>query len=77
MQRIEQAERFFAATGATVRHGGNQAYYSSASDFVQMPPFEAFRDAESYYATLAHELTHWTRHAVAAGPRLRAQAVWR
>jgi antirestriction protein ArdC len=22
----------------------------------------AFRDAESYYATLAHEMTHWTRH---------------
>ena len=28
-----------------------------------MPPFEAFRDAESYYATLAHEMTHWTRHS--------------
>ena len=26
-----------------------------------MPPFEAFRDAQSYYATLAHETTHWTR----------------
>ena len=32
-------------------------------DHVQMPPFESFRDAESYYATLLHELTHWTRHA--------------
>jgi len=28
-----------------------------------MPPFECFRDAESHAATLAHELTHWTRHA--------------
>ena len=28
-----------------------------------MPPFETFRDAESHAATLAHELTHWTRHA--------------
>jgi antirestriction protein ArdC len=28
-----------------------------------MPPFEAFRDAESDYATLAHRLTHWTEHA--------------
>ena len=27
-----------------------------------MPPFEAFQDAESYYATLAHKLTHWTKH---------------
>jgi antirestriction protein ArdC len=27
-----------------------------------MPPFEAFRDAESDYPTLAHRLTHWTEH---------------
>ena len=38
------------------------AYYSVTHDYVQMPPFESFRDAESYYATLAHEATHSTRH---------------
>ena len=27
-----------------------------------MPPFEAFENRERYYATLAHETTHWTRH---------------
>jgi antirestriction protein ArdC len=27
-----------------------------------MPPFESFRDAESYYATLSHECAPWTRH---------------
>lgn len=27
-----------------------------------MPPFETFRDAESHAATLAHEITHWTKH---------------
>ena len=62
VQRIEHAESFFAATGADIRHGGNQAYYAIGSDRIQMPPFESFRDAESYYATLAHETTHWTRH---------------
>ena len=62
VQRIERAEAFFAATGADIRHGGNRAYYTIGADYVQMPPFEAFRDAESYYATLAHECTHWTRH---------------
>jgi antirestriction protein ArdC len=62
VQRIAHAEQFFAATGAIVRHGGNLAYYSVSVDHVQMPPIEAFRDAESYYATLAHEATHWTRH---------------
>lgn len=62
VQRIDSADEFFAATGAAVRHGGNQAYYNSTDDVVQMPNFAAFRDAESYYATLAHELTHWTNH---------------
>jgi antirestriction protein ArdC len=62
VQRVEHAESFFAGTQADIRHGGNMAYYNIGSDFVQMPPFEAFRDAESYYATLAHECTHWTRH---------------
>jgi antirestriction protein ArdC len=61
-QRIEHADRFFAATSAEVRHGGSQAYYAIGPDYVQMPPFECFRDPESYYATLAHETTHWTRH---------------
>ena len=62
VQRIERVEGFFAATGAVVRHGGNRAYYSISTDHVQMPPIEAFRDAESYYATRAHETVHWTRH---------------
>jgi len=60
--RVAKAEAFFAATRADIRHGGNMAYYTATSDHVQMPPFESFRDAESYYATLAHEMTHWTRH---------------
>jgi antirestriction protein ArdC len=62
VQRIEQADSFFFATGATVRHGGNRAYYSISTDHVQMPLIESFRDAEAYYATLAHEMTHATRH---------------
>ena len=62
LQRIEAADRFFAATGADIRHGGPRAFYAQGPDFVQMPLFETFRDAESHAATLAHELTHWTKH---------------
>jgi antirestriction protein ArdC len=40
--------------------GGNQAFYSPATDHIQMPPFGAFADNVSYYSTLAHEHTHWT-----------------
>jgi antirestriction protein ArdC len=62
-ERIIDAERFFAASRADIRHGGDSAYYSPALDYIQMPPFDAFRDAQAYYATLAHETTHWTKHA--------------
>lgn len=62
VQRVVTAESFFAATGADIRHGGNRAFYTSAHDRIQMPPFEAFKDAVAYYATLAHETTHWTMH---------------
>jgi antirestriction protein ArdC len=59
-ERIAHAEAFFSGVGADIRHGGNQAFYSLATDHIQMPPFEAFRDGVSYYSTLAHEHTHWT-----------------
>ena len=60
---MNAAERFFASTKATIQHGGNRAFYSPDRDIVQMPELNHFRDAESYYATLAHEMTHWTRHS--------------
>jgi antirestriction protein ArdC len=62
VQRIEHADLFATNSGADIRHGGNRAFYTPAADYVQLPPFVAFEDAESYYATLAHELTHWTKH---------------
>ncbi len=63
IERIEHAERFFANTKADIRYGGNKAYYAIEPDYVRLPPFVTFRDSESHAATLAHELTHWTRHS--------------
>jgi Antirestriction protein len=60
---MAHVESFFAALGADVRHGGNRAFYCPSTDHVQMPDFTSFKSAESYYATLAHECTHWTRHS--------------
>jgi antirestriction protein ArdC len=62
LRLIEEAETFFAATGATFRHGGNRAFYAPSQDVIQLPPAESFRDAQSYAATKAHELIHWTGH---------------
>lgn len=60
VERIEAAERFFRNTGAIIHHGGNQAFYAPGPDLIQMPPLQAFKDVASYYATLSHEVTHWT-----------------
>jgi antirestriction protein ArdC len=62
-RRLAHADAFFANTGATIRHGGDKAYYAPSLDLIQMPTFESFRDAESYTATLAHECVHWTAPA--------------
>jgi antirestriction protein ArdC len=63
VERIRHAEEFFKATKAQIRHRGDRAYYSCDGDYIQMPVIEAFRDAESFYATLAHESAHWTKHS--------------
>ena len=59
---IEHAESFFTRTGAVFRHGGSSAFYAPVPDVIQLPPVQTFRDAESYTATKAHELIHWTGH---------------
>lgn len=42
--------------------GGNGAYYAPKLDTVNLPAFEQFKNAESYYATAFHELAHSTGH---------------
>jgi antirestriction protein ArdC len=68
VERIERAEAFAKGTGATIGHGGGRAYYNPSGDYIQMPGEVRFRDTktstatEGYYATLFHELTHWSGH---------------
>lgn len=66
IQRIEQAETLVAAINADIRHGGTRAYYRPAGDYIQMPDEHLFKEtanatrSEGYYATLFHELTHFS-----------------
>ena len=63
---IAAADAVIAGSGADIRHGGTRAYYHRVDDYVQMP--DRFRfigtatssPTECYYASLLHELTHWT-----------------
>jgi antirestriction protein ArdC len=46
--------------GTTVSHFGNSAYYNNATDAIVLPQPDRFSSKQNYYATLLHELTHWT-----------------
>jgi antirestriction protein ArdC len=61
-QPIGEAEELLYLSGATVRHGGNRAFYSPKDDLIQLPPQAWFADVERYYGVALHELTHWTGH---------------
>jgi antirestriction protein ArdC len=51
------------ATGADIRHGGNEAFHRQlgTTSYIQMPVPDAFNSEASYWATMMHELTHWTK----------------
>jgi antirestriction protein ArdC len=64
--RILAADRFLAATGARIEHGGESAYYRRSTDHIQMPDEGLFcgtdtmTRSESYFAVLCHETIHWS-----------------
>lgn len=58
--RDDAAEALIAATGARIKHGGNGAFYTPASDMICLPHMGAFHGSADYYATALHELVHWT-----------------
>lgn len=65
------ADELIAATGADIRHGGDQAHYRRPvpedvwpdhhdGDFIVLPPKQMFDPVGSYYETALHELAHWS-----------------
>ncbi|MCZ2342617.1 MAG: ssDNA-binding domain-containing protein [Bacteroidales bacterium] len=63
-ERFEAMDRLVAAVGIDLRHGGNKAFYSPGSDYIQMPQRHQFESSETYYQTLAHEMTHWSEKRI-------------
>ena len=57
---VEACESYLAKTGALVNRNAPNAFYSDSDDTVNLPPIELFKTTQGYYATLFHELTHWT-----------------
>ncbi|AOX21524.1 ArdC family protein [Kozakia baliensis] len=57
---IPAADRLIRATGATIRVGGNKAFYMPALDLIQVPPQKAYDEPVNWYRTVLHELGHWS-----------------
>lgn len=74
----EEVDRMVEALGVDLRQTyPDRAFYRPSEDFINMPPRDLFQGTatstptESYYATLLHELTHWTGHSSRCDRKLR------
>ena len=57
-----QVEALIRATGIDFRIGGDRAFYAPTSDYVQVPPPQAYFEPINWHRTALHELGHATGH---------------
>lgn len=69
--RDEGLDRWIDATGADIDYDARSAFYDPAMDRIHLPPVDSFVDWGDVYATVTHELIHWTgHHTRCARPRV-------
>jgi HK97 family phage prohead protease len=61
-ERVQELEDAISEVGAKISNSGDRAYYRPSTDEIVIPPFENFKTKQGYYATVAHEMMHWTGH---------------
>lgn len=62
VERLEHVENFISRTGASISYKGQQAYFSPSTDEIVIPELNRFNETSDLYATVLHEITHWTGH---------------
>ena len=60
LEILPKLEEFIKNTKANIKHGGIKAYYKQSTDHIQIPEMRCFKNSNSYYSTICHELTHWS-----------------
>lgn len=71
----ESANKIIKSIGADIRYGYDRARYvlpepyadfpkHTSGDYIEMPREIQFKDPNSFYETLFHELAHWTERRV-------------
>lgn len=63
IDECEQIVESFPGKPPILHHDKDSAFYRPLTDEVHVPHRENFRDSESYYSTLFHELGHSTGHS--------------
>ncbi|HUZ92206.1 MAG TPA: zincin-like metallopeptidase domain-containing protein [Methylocella sp.] len=58
-RRPEAVDMILRNSNATIRVGGDRAFFSPSTDHIQLPPESAFQSPEGWSATAMHELSHW------------------
>ena len=61
-QSYEQADQLINDIGADIRYGGDEAFYNSKNDFIQLPYHGKFDSPEAFYVTCFHEHIYFTEH---------------
>lgn len=61
--KLEFAWKFFESLQVDYRIFGERACYDYMKDEIRMPSSERFKSDDYFYATLFHEVTHWTGHS--------------
>ena len=63
---IEECETFLQNLTPSPNYTTKQidrAYYNATDDCIRVPDMKYFEASEEYYATLFHEIVHWTGHS--------------
>jgi len=70
---VAEAEARIKLTGAVITHGGDSAFYAPSVDKINVPHKASFISEASYYATVFHELTHWSGHELRCNRNLKGR----
>ena len=60
--KLEKVEIFVNKHKMNVKNGFDGSCFIPSQDEIHMPKIVDFKSTEDYYATLLHEMTHWTGH---------------
>ena len=67
---VDAADQLIKVLSPQMGEAGS-AFYRSREDKIYLPPKQNFKSTEGYYATLLHELVHWTGHEKRCNRKLR------